>query len=283
MEIRAAFVGNASGIAIPCSDPLYNQDAQEGVNFRNALIWGLAVLSRLFAGFTFLGVLFFGVNACSQSKNDEAPFFSVHAAALYTDKVAISPNGKRQVTVEILDEKAEDFPSTVRMKDNELQLSSRINFGLNAQILWSPDSRSFAVTGSCCGAGGQYETDVFYVQRERLTKVELTSLIVRGFGHPVRCEWPEDSNVVAVKWVKPSRQLLLAAQIMNHTVCDSPGTFKAFLVDIPDRRIVKVYNQLAAKKLFSNDLGKWLLDANDDCVRDPESCRVGHFSTRKSE
>lgn len=230
---------------------------------------------RHICGFAVVAILLFVPTIISQSAKDASSgFFSANAVLVGREQCAISPDGGKDVCVRLLDDNADDFPASVRVKTEHGLLESRIRHGLNAQVLWSPDSKSFALTGSVVGANGQYQTDAFLVQAKRLVKVPLTTLIERAFGHPVKCLWPESPNVVAVQWVKPSQQLLIAAQIIHHTNCDSFGAFKAYSVDISSRRVVKAYNQLTAKRLFSDSLGPWLRDADDTCTRDPAKCRV---------
>jgi hypothetical protein len=246
--------------------------------------YGLIKLSqRLVAAISSLFVLV-SILLCqnpTQVPRYDVPSYSSNAITVYhwDDKVktAASPDGKKKVSIEILDDNAEDFPAKVTVDTEQGQLSATIHFGLDTEVLWSPDSRAFALTGSCCGAGGQYETDVFYVYKKRLVRVELTTLMERAFGHPVRCSWPESPNVAAVKWLIASKELLVAAEIMHHSNCDSFGTFKAYVVDLAGHRVVKVLNQLETKRLYHDDLGEELLQSDDVCIRHPESCHVGSY------
>ena len=211
----------------------------------------------------------------------DTPIFSANAITIYhyKDKIktATSPDGKMKVSIGLLDDNAEDFVAKLTVDSEQGQLFSTISFGLDTEILWSPDSLAFAVTGSCCGANGQYATDVFYILEKKLVKVQLTTLVERAFGHPVRCDWSEPPNVAAVKWLVPSEKLLMAAEIIHHTVCDSFGTFKAYVVDLKKPSVVKVLNQLEAKRLYHNDLGEELLQSDDVCILHPEACRVGSY------
>jgi len=63
-----------------------------------------------------------------------------------------------------------DFPSEVSVRTPSGLFHARIQFGLNAQVLWSKDSRAFAVTGSSEGANGRYHTDAFYIDSDRLRR-----------------------------------------------------------------------------------------------------------------
>jgi hypothetical protein len=90
----------------------------------------------------------------------------------------------------------------------------------------------------------------------------------------VKCGWPEVPNVAALKWMDGSTKLLLSAEIIHHSNCDSYGTFEGFVVDVASLRIVGHYNQLEMKRLFRSDLGEELQQANDACIRQPRSCYV---------
>lgn len=213
-----------------------------------------------------------------QPYREDVPSYSANAITIYDwkdrVKTATSPDGKKKVSIELLGDIDEDFLAKVKVDIEQGQLSATIRFGLDTEVLWSPDSMAFALTGSCCGADGQYATDVFYVLKKRLVKLKLTALVERAFGHPVRCTWTESPNVVALRWLIPSKKLLVAAEIMGHSNCDSFGTFKAYVVDLSVPRVVKVLNQLEAKRLYHDDLGEELLQSPDNCIRDPKSCAL---------
>jgi len=115
-----------------------------------------------------------------------------------------------------------------------------------------------------------------------LTEISLTPLVHKAFGAPVKCAVPEKPNVGALKWID-NRRIVVVAQIIQHSVCDSFGTFKAYEIDVRDRRVVRSYGQLVAKKRFADDLGSLVKDAPDHSVTDPRSCWVStnHPSTKK--
>lgn len=215
--------------------------------------------------------LLLGCCAYCQDTSQELPFFSSQAIYVYLGKSAPSPDGKKVVSLRVLDDNAEDFPSLVIVKTPHGQLTSKIAFGLNGQVLWNTDSSGFAVTGSSGGANGQYQSSAFSLQNGRLVQIPLTRLIEKAFGQPMKCGWPETPNVAAVKWLDQKR-LLLAAEIINHSNCDCFGTFKGYVVDVINRSVVRVYDQLEAKRQFHADVGPWLRDANDEWARNPKSC-----------
>ena len=170
-----------------------------------------------------------GLSSAAQKGTNESPLFASQAAPVFPGGSATSPDGRNVVSVRLLDDNAHDFPSQVRVSTPSGTLTSKIPFGLNAEVLWSDDSRAFAVTGSQEGGNGQYHSAAFYIRAGRLVREPLTSLIERAFGHPVKCGWAESPNVVAVKWLDGSKRLLVAAQIINHSNCDSSVRSKDLL------------------------------------------------------
>lgn len=220
---------------------------------------------------TFLYIPAFGQK---QSKAD-SPAFSRQAVYAYSGKPVLSPDGTATVRIRLLNnDNADDFPALVLVRTQHAQYNARINFALNAEILWSPDSKAFTVSGSRDGAGGLYQTDVFQVGESGLTKIPMSKLVWQKFGHPVRCGWPESPNVGAVKWLGGSERLVVAAQIIGHSNCDSFSTFKAYEIEVSSKQIVGEYGQIEAKSKFSSSMGDWLKAAPDECIRNPKACRI---------
>jgi hypothetical protein len=214
-------------------------------------------------------IVLIGVSGAAAKAGE--PQFAAHASL--GNHPALSPNGKSTVSLRLLDDNAADFPTEVSVRTGKVTLTGKIEFGLNAEVLWNADSTAFAVTGSSEGANGQYHTDVFIVRSNHLVRVRLTHLIEAAFGHPVKCGWPEVPNVAAIKWLDGSK-ILVAAEIIAHSNCDSFGTFKGFVVDVRGPRVLRQFDQLTVKRLYESDLGVELRDANDSCIRKPESCFV---------
>src|SRR5580693_1105949 len=136
------------------------------------VIWRLlaGVISSLFLSNSLLGWQ-------TQDKTSpmNVPLFSAKADTIYQDrdkaKTAISPDGRKKVSICMLDENAEDFPAKIMVDTEQGRLEATIRFGLDTEILWSPDSHAFAITGSSGGANGQYECDVFYIRDRKLIKI----------------------------------------------------------------------------------------------------------------
>lgn len=168
----------------------------------------------------------------------------------------------------------------------ETQSKSRewdLGIGVGAEIGWSPDSNAFFLTKSPTSRNGIYGTTIYLLQGNSVKIVDLTPVVEKVFGHPVKCDVPESPNVAGIKWLTDSHRLLVAAEIVNHSICDSYGTFNLYLISVPDLRILGEYDQLKAKKLFWDDLGWELRPANDECIRRPKACEVPSHHAAKNE
>src|SRR5579862_1723275 len=138
--------------------------------------------------------------------------------------------------------------------------------GVGSEILWAPDSKALFVTTSDGGRNGLYRVLVIGEFQGRLEARDLTGIVYKAFGHPVKCDVPEPPNVGGIAWVGQAHHVLIAAEIVNHSICDSSGTFKGYDVDPASMQIVQRYGQLEVKRRFGAQLGFELADANDECV-----------------
>jgi hypothetical protein len=212
-------------------------------------------------------------HANAQTAASAGGLFSSKADRLM-GSMSTSPDGRVLVTVRSLDDDPDGYPSVLRVHDGARQLNREFIFGLNAEVLWAPGSRQFAVTGSEGGANGSYQTAIVTITRTGLEWFDLTELIERAFGHPVNCgDEPESPNVGAITWISNTK-VIVAAQIVNHSVCDSFGTFMAYQVNLVSKRVERRFMQLDAKKRWRSSLGDFLLNAPDECIRNPRSCYV---------
>ncbi|MHB8412372.1 MAG: hypothetical protein ACYDDI_10570 [Candidatus Acidiferrales bacterium] len=153
---------------------------------------------------------------------------------------------------------------------------------MDPEVMWSPDSKAFAETYSDSGAVGGFHVLVYYVGQNGLRIIEPTARVIREFlSHPRTCFVPEDPNIGAIEWIRGSSELLVAAETLPHSNCDNMGTFRAYIIHLPDGDIVKSYGQIEAKKLFWKHLGDELRSADDDCIRKPGSCDIPQLHPSK--
>jgi hypothetical protein len=151
--------------------------------------------------------------------------------------------------------------------------------GVGVETLWSPRSDALAISTSGAGRNGPYRLILLRRVNGRLEERDVTDLVTRRFGQPVRCDWPEPPNVGAIAWL-PNGNVVAAAEIVNHSVCDSYGSFKAYEIDPGRMRIVGEFGQSEAKRRFRSHLGWEIEDADDLCEPHPEQCTVAVRATR---
>lgn len=191
-----------------------------------------------------------------------------------------SPDQKKTVLVRYeVDSANMHLTLETQSRSSELDLG----VGVGAEIGWSPDSDAFFLTRSPAGRNGIYGTTIQLLEGDTVKIVDLTPVVEKVFGHPVKCDVAEPPNVAGIKWLADSHRLLVAAEIVHHSNCDSNGTFKLYLVSVPDLRILGEYSQLKAKKLFWRDLGRELRAADDECVRRPKACEVPSHHAAKNK
>lgn len=148
--------------------------------------------------------------------------------------------------------------------------------GVGTEVLWKRTSNALLITTSSAGLNGIYSLIVIAPFNGRLQQRDLTRLVEERFGSPVRCDWPEPPNVAAIAWL-PNGNVLAAAEIVHHSVCDSYGTFRAYEIDPQRMRIVREFDQLEAKRRFGRLLGWEIVDAPDHCVLRPDLCTVDYI------
>lgn len=185
-----------------------------------------------------------------------------------------SPDGTAHLVAERYEQGEDSGVQLALQRQTKTVWSEKFTPAVGIEMGWSPDSRAFFVTSSLGGRNGGYVLAVYLVNDETVTKTDVTRTIYAAFGHPVKCGWQENPNVAAVRWGADSRTLIVAAEVVNHSNCDSYGTFRTYQLSLPKARIIRTYGQIEAKRLFSDDLGWELKDAPDECIKEPASCWV---------
>jgi len=143
------------------------------------------------------------------------------------------------------------------------------------ELQWSSDSRAFFVNYSNGGAVGDYEVRVFYASRDGVSTVDPTSFVRKDSRatYP-KCFSPEDANLAGIAWLDGSLRLLVAAEVLPHSNCDSMGTFSAYEVEVSSGKVLHKWSQLEAKARFWKLLGHELRAADDECIRRPKACQI---------
>ncbi len=191
------------------------------------------------------------------------PLYSRHAAL---DKRIKSPDGQNELAIENLrDDKDSEGYVSFRVTVGEKHFSDRLS-GWRTEVLWSPDSKAFAVNQTEGGGGIGQRAYVFYLEESGLRKVDVSAPIEKAFGSPVKCEVPVPPNTAIVEWLDSNR-VLVAAEVVPVSICECRGTFKTYEVLLPDLQILHVYGQAESKTQFGDALGCELRNADDSSAK----------------
>jgi hypothetical protein len=166
-----------------------------------------------------------------------------------------SPDGKVVIFKDDLDYRAErDGRPLAGMEGYEILQTG--------ELLWSPDSRAFAITWTEGGLQGGWILDVFLVEAHRVRHVDVTAAVTRDFRTRYHCN--DSDGVVppnndAIAWVDGSASLLVLAELPNSTFCLDMGRLRGYLVEIPSGRILKnIPHRELVKNWSQHFCGDWL-------------------------
>ncbi|HKF20195.1 MAG TPA: hypothetical protein VKE93_01425 [Candidatus Angelobacter sp.] len=175
-----------------------------------------------------------------------------------------SPDGTKSVSIKIVEDKGELY-TTVIVRSGSQRFRTRLD-GFRSEILWSPDSRAFAVNQTEGGGGFDQRTYVFYVEQGGLRKVDVSNPVDKAFGSPVRCDAPLlPPNTAILEWLDKTR-VLVVAEIVNVSVCACSGSFETYEVGLPAGKVLKRYSQAETKSRFATSLGCEFDGADDACA-----------------
>ena len=124
------------------------------------------------------------------------------------------------------------------------------------EVIWSPDSKALLVTLTL-GSSGAVSADVVFVQHDPFTQGwSITDSIRKDFvaGHTGdRCrEW---ANVGGLTWLEGGKKAVFVAEVPPSPHCKDGGYFDAYVVSIPEGRILTRYPMKEAIKRWRNVLG----------------------------
>lgn len=134
--------------------------------------------------------------------------------------------------------------------------------GFLSEILWAPDSTAFAVNETEGGGGFDQRTYVFRFGRTGLKKIDVSTPVEKAFGQPVKCDLAIVPNTAVVAWLSSNR-VLVAAEVVDVSVCEHMGTFLTYEVSLPELTILARHTQAESKRRFGRFLGCELQQADD--------------------
>ena len=160
-----------------------------------------------------------------------------------------SPNGKFIVTGADL-----DLAFTAKGKRTLLNIPM-LNTPI-MEVLWSPDSRGFAVTVSDGGLVGTYEMHVYLIDANGKPVYQNILSVVRPIANKKQRCIPDNevANLGVAAWLNGSRKLLIVAEVPPHSSCRNMGDIGGFIVDVKSKKVGK---RISEKELWSK-WGKYL-------------------------
>jgi hypothetical protein len=203
----------------------------------------------------------------------EDSIYSRRATYIWGDeeKEIRSPDGRSAIFVRSPRASLPEETHFVFVRSEGHDYPTHIGELVNAEVSWSPDSRAFFLTYSDGGAVGTYHVKIVYLTPRGLHVVEPISN-GRVLSTP-KCLTPERPNVGAITWPRGiSSRLVIAVEVPPHSSCASMGTFRAFEIALPRGRVLRRYTQKQAKRVFANEIGIELQEADDSCATMRRSC-----------
>jgi hypothetical protein len=194
----------------------------------------------------------------------EHTLYSWHASVFSETLKSKSPDGQKLLTMERLPDRGDESSIRYTVLAGDRRFSADLP-GFDSEVSWSPDSSAFAVTETEGGGGIGYGAYIFRIGEHGLQKMNLSPLVVKAFGSPVKCEIPVPPNVAFISWLD-SHRVLVAAETVPVSICPCSGMFAAYEIRLPDAVIARRYSQAEAKQRFWNILGCELRDTDDGCA-----------------
>ncbi len=176
---------------------------------------------------------------------------------LYTSGSTSKP-GKRQVQVVSPDKKklliVQGAALEVVVDGKRLPGANRFGLPPLAEVVWSPDSRAFAITWSDGGDVGTWRVNVFWIGQNAVRYTDPTPQVQTEFMGTYRCAGSTNQvpNIAALDWANGSADLLLVAQVPPDSSCRQMGRIDGYLVAARTGAILGRYSQEQFLKRWGN-------------------------------
>ena len=125
---------------------------------------------------------------------------------------------------------------------------------LPAEIAWAPDSKAFVLTANEGGQDEAWYVTVYVLEFDRVNYYDITAEAAGRFKERFACLTSDEPNFGAIKWLKESKNLLLAAEVPVRASCGDKNAPWGYIVEVPSG---KVLTELEPKKLM-DDWGEYL-------------------------
>jgi hypothetical protein len=125
------------------------------------------------------------------------------------------------------------------------------------EVLWSPDSRAIAVTGSDGGEVGDWHAYLYILDdQDGAQRRDIDGLLAPLIHDFPKCDEDDNyANLGAVAWAKGGKELLVLAQVPSHGTCHNMGARKGFRISIPDWTVIQVLSEAEVLQKWKHMLG----------------------------
>ena len=161
----------------------------------------------------------------------------------------------------------QDFDLFVEKGGRRLEGEREWAFSTLSEVLWAPDSKAFAITGSEGGWVGSWDVEVFYLREQTVRRANITSRVKRDAMRRYQCTDPggnEEPNMGAIGWLDGSSRLLLAAEVPPHSSCPEMGKLMGYVVTVPTGQILERLSEGQLRRRWRASLGERLRTNADD-------------------
>lgn len=126
-----------------------------------------------------------------------------------------------------------------------------------AELVWSPNTRAFALTESDGGWVGSWSVRIALLSPSgNLQFHQISRSVAQDFYlRTSKRKCPEQSNVAAIAWTKGTEELLLVAEAPPHSSCPVMTAVCGYMVAVPSGVIRRRVSPQILEKEWGNVLG----------------------------
>jgi len=124
------------------------------------------------------------------------------------------------------------------------------------EILWSPNSKYFAVNESDGGLVGTWTSHLYKLdESDKPIKVPLEKSIRKIIDLLPHCQTEENANFGVVAWLRGGNEILVIAEVPPHSSCRNMGEITGLRISLQTRRVIERLSERVLRKNWSSVLG----------------------------
>lgn len=124
------------------------------------------------------------------------------------------------------------------------------------EVLWSPNSKYFAVNASDGGLVGTWDTKLYSVDKNSIHMIFDIDDQLRPMADKIqKCDPKEDVNFGSVSWTKDGKKVLIVMEIPPHSSCKNMGEITGFLLETSSGKLIDVISEKIIRNRLKSILG----------------------------